>query len=124
MLDGSVNETYGGSWTDFFDLTCFDDIRGVVLAEVLGSRGYGKVIHQLASYKDKKKRAALEIADSDSREIMAKYLYFCGRYEVQSGPACHRSATAVVVNAEDHGVVQQYKKEIYSAYDIKYKIGL
>lgn len=40
--------------------------------------------------------------------ILNASFMFCGRYEQQMGTPLHRSATAVVIEVADHGVVAEY----------------
>jgi len=43
--------------------------------------------------------------------VMKSYILFCGRYDLQPGPPMHRSATAVVLMAEDKGRDRYYKSK-------------
>eukprot|EP00984_Skeletonema_dohrnii_P021419 scaffold10694_cov66-Skeletonema_dohrnii-CCMP3373.AAC.2 len=69
--------------------------------EVLSEFGFGKHIHALTEVRDAKGRPALGLASKESRELIFEYLLFCGRYKLQSGPPEHRTATSVVLRAED-----------------------
>ena len=70
-----------------------------------------------AQVKDKDGRAALTITDDGTRAIFKRYLYFCGRYEIDFIQApIHVSDTSIVFSGRDHNVAQ-----IYSA---QFDIGL
>jgi len=56
---------------------------------------------QLAVSKDKQGREAISTASSEVRRLLHSYILFCGRYELQAGPAAHKSGTAVVFFATD-----------------------
>ena len=43
------------------------------------------------------------------KEALQSRLLFMGRYQLQSGPPLHKSATCVVVNAEDFKAAEDYK---------------
>jgi Ca2+-binding EF-hand superfamily protein len=43
------------------------------------------------------------------KEALQSRLLFMGRYQLQSGPPLHKSATCVVVNAEDFNAYKDYK---------------
>jgi len=63
--------------------------------------GFGKRIHALAEVRDAKGRTALGLASEGPREVIYEYLLFCGRYKLQIGPPEHRTATSVVLRAQD-----------------------
>ncbi|GMI37051.1 hypothetical protein TeGR_g11827 [Tetraparma gracilis] len=44
------------------------------------------------------------------KEALQSRLLFMGRYQLQSGPPLHKSATCVVVNAEDFNASEDYKQ--------------
>lgn len=46
---------------------------------------------------------------TDVQAVFRNHMYFCGRYELFSGPPAHRSATSVVIYAQDHDFSQEYE---------------
>ena len=58
----------------------------------------------LAHSKDRNHRTVFNLATHEVQQIMTRYMFFCGRYELQHGPPIHRSATAVVIAATDHSL--------------------
>eukprot|EP00984_Skeletonema_dohrnii_P026513 scaffold15875_cov72-Skeletonema_dohrnii-CCMP3373.AAC.3 len=69
-------------------------------ASIIGG-GFGKHIHALADAHDAKGRPALGLASKESREVIYKFLLFCGRYKLQIGPPEYRTKTSVVLRAQD-----------------------
>ena len=63
---------------------------------------------ELASAKDANGRIAVDIASKPMRKIIESVVFFCGQYCIQPGPPIHKSATAVVVFAEDFKVDDEY----------------
>eukprot|EP00984_Skeletonema_dohrnii_P026995 scaffold16422_cov78-Skeletonema_dohrnii-CCMP3373.AAC.4 len=70
--------------------------------------GFGKHIHALADACDYQGRTALGLASKESRELIYQYLLFCGRYKLHIGPPEHRTATSVVLRAQDLGEQADY----------------
>jgi len=65
--------------------------------------------HQLAHTKDTKGREAISICDAKVLSLINEYLFFLSQYELQQGPLVHKSATAIVIQAQDHGVNGDYR---------------
>jgi len=61
----------------------------------------------LADEVDKDNRTALSIASSGVQEVFHKFIYFMGRYDFHIGPPVYESATALIVQATDHNVVEK-----------------
>eukprot|EP00984_Skeletonema_dohrnii_P002429 scaffold836_cov77-Skeletonema_dohrnii-CCMP3373.AAC.3 len=111
--DGTPVE-HSSSWhacISYSTKTATDAVRRVLLDSekkwVRGSKdrggGFGKHIHALADARDAKGRTALGLAAEESREVIYDYLLFCGRYKLQIGFPEHRTATSVVLRAQDLG---------------------
>ena len=63
----------------------------------------------LPGAKDADGRAAKDVASKPMRKVIESALFFCGQYEIHHGPAVHRSATSIVVFAEDFKVDDEYE---------------
>ena len=61
-----------------------------------------ELLHKIAFVRDSAGREAFSITDDACRDLFKHFLYLCGRYEILPGPSIHRSATAVVIYANDH----------------------
>ncbi|KAK1747141.1 serine/threonine-protein kinase [Skeletonema marinoi] len=65
-------------------------------------------IHDLADVCDDQGRTALNLAAKGPRAVINEYLLFCGRYMLKSGPPEHRTATSVILRAQDYGDQSDY----------------
>eukprot|EP00985_Skeletonema_marinoi_P024777 scaffold17543_cov139-Skeletonema_marinoi.AAC.4 len=65
-------------------------------------------IHVLADVCDDQGRTALNLAAKGPRAVINEYLLFCGRYKLKSGPPEHRTATSVILRAQDYGDQSDY----------------
>ena len=74
------------------------------------------IVKQLAFATDSFGRVALNITHGIVRDYIQSRIFFCGRYELQAGAPIHRSATAVVMHALDHGVHRYYERAFSEAY--------
>eukprot|EP00984_Skeletonema_dohrnii_P011088 scaffold4399_cov75-Skeletonema_dohrnii-CCMP3373.AAC.4 len=100
--DGTPRE-HSGSWhacISHSTKTATDAVREVLHSGRNGG-GFGKHIHALAEARDAKGRPALGLASKESLEVIYEYLLFCGRYKLQIGPPEYRTATSVVLRAQD-----------------------
>ena len=70
---------------------------------------------QLASAKDANGRIAVDVASKSMRKMIESVVFFCGQYDIQPGPPVHKSATAVVVFAEDFKVDDEYEAAAHEA---------
>eukprot|EP00577_Skeletonema_sp_RCC1716_P003798 CAMPEP_0113416640 /NCGR_PEP_ID=MMETSP0013_2-20120614/25227_1 /TAXON_ID=2843 ORGANISM="Skeletonema costatum, Strain 1716" /NCGR_SAMPLE_ID=MMETSP0013_2 /ASSEMBLY_ACC=CAM_ASM_000158 /LENGTH=1678 /DNA_ID=CAMNT_0000303715 /DNA_START=200 /DNA_END=5233 /DNA_ORIENTATION=- /assembly_acc=CAM_ASM_000158 len=73
-----------------------------------GGGGFGNRINALAEVRDDQGRTALSLAAIGPRVEINKYLLFCGRYKLFDGPPEHRTATSVILRAQDVGVRSDY----------------
>lgn len=107
--DGSDRADYSGTWTELVDPSKGVPPQVVVetVQEVLQMNP--RLAYKLAHTRDVNSRTATSIAHPAVVAVFNKYLYFCGRYELFSGPPLHRSATAMVLYANDHGLVKEYE---------------
>eukprot|EP00985_Skeletonema_marinoi_P011237 scaffold5328_cov198-Skeletonema_marinoi.AAC.1 len=115
--DGTPKE-HSGSWHICISSsteTATSAVRGVLLEfENISDDdsddlcGFGKHIHALADARDAQGRTALGLASKESREVIHEFLLFCGRYKLHIGPPEHRTATSVVLRAEDLGEKADY----------------
>ncbi|KAH9077979.1 serine/threonine protein kinase [Aphanomyces euteiches] len=112
--DGTVValDEHNFSWTTFLDshVPVPTAVRVAVVKTLLEGTS-DDFVREMAAAKDQNGRSALQTTDAATREFLNGLLFFCGRYEIFEGPAIHVSATAVVVNAYDHGVFQQVFQE-------------
>ncbi len=67
----------------------------------------------LAETKDKG-RSGYDITDPECKILFRKHMYLCGRYQLKAGVPIHISATAVVIFANDHQLMEEYKKTFAS----------
>jgi len=65
---------------------------------------------KLAHVRDEQGREAIALCHAAVRAEFEKRIYFDGRYELREGPAVHKSATALVVFADDHGAMAEYER--------------
>eukprot|EP00984_Skeletonema_dohrnii_P008445 scaffold3107_cov77-Skeletonema_dohrnii-CCMP3373.AAC.5 len=116
--DGTPVE-HSSSWhacISYSTKTATDAVRKVLLDsekkwdDGSGDRGggFGKHIHALADARDAKGRTALGLASKELLEVIYDYLLFCGRYKLHIGPPEHRTATSVVLRAQDLGEQADY----------------
>lgn len=73
----------------------------------------GKSTEEVKVYlfnRDKAGRKVYDIAHKDVRDVMNKYLLFCGRFEVDEGYPLHISATSIVLLANDFSVMDLYSE--------------
>eukprot|EP00985_Skeletonema_marinoi_P031833 scaffold37823_cov201-Skeletonema_marinoi.AAC.9 len=114
--DGTPKEN-SGSWhacISYSTETATCAVRDILLDSKkrdsigLDGGGFGKQIHALADARDAKGRTALGLASKESREVIYEHLLFCGRYRLQIGPPEHRTATSVVLRAQDLGEQSDY----------------
>eukprot|EP00588_Corethron_pennatum_P035410 CAMPEP_0194348274 /NCGR_PEP_ID=MMETSP0171-20130528/106445_1 /TAXON_ID=218684 /ORGANISM="Corethron pennatum, Strain L29A3" /LENGTH=1321 /DNA_ID=CAMNT_0039115603 /DNA_START=354 /DNA_END=4320 /DNA_ORIENTATION=- len=78
--------------------------------------GYSKHINKLVQVLAENKRPAFMVAASEQEKELNKYLFFCGRFEVDPGAPEHRSATSVVLRAKDRNGKTDYQA-IFNAAD-------
>lgn len=94
-------------WTQVMDASCIDHQTQLEIVNIIAEQ-YPAVIPFLARSKDEQGRETISIVCKLVRDFFKSFLYFCGRYELQMGPPVHRSQTAIVMNATDHGVEADY----------------
>lgn len=107
------------SWTFFLDpvnkIPQVDVIR--MVREILQNNiFYAKL---LCHVEDTKGRDIFGIVDPEVRLVMEEFIYFCERYDLSDGPPVHRSATAVVVYADDHN-----RKKSLSSSKVEQKVTI
>jgi ankyrin repeat protein len=108
--DGATNSTHCDSWTLVLDIATSAISESVCLSLVQSVFAkHPGIVRQLAFAQDSFGRMAINITHRSVSQFMGSQIFFCGRYELQEGPPIHRSATAVVMYARDHGVVEEYK---------------
>eukprot|EP00984_Skeletonema_dohrnii_P008410 scaffold3085_cov91-Skeletonema_dohrnii-CCMP3373.AAC.3 len=103
--DGTPVE-HSGSWHACISYST--ETSTCAVRRVLSECRFGKHIHALADACDSKGRTALGLASEGPRELIYEYLLFCGRYKLQIGPPEHRTATSVVLRAQDLGEQADY----------------
>jgi ankyrin repeat protein len=103
LLLGEPYGMTGKSWISLLDCKTLPegDCAGIV-EHVFDKLPWDK-ISELCHYKDKSGREAITIAHAHVQVCMRRYLHFCGRYALSSGPPIHVSATSRVVHSVDHG---------------------
>ncbi|KAF0690482.1 Aste57867_18138 [Aphanomyces stellatus] len=108
----ATREDHSFSWTTFLDSHVpVDSALRVRVVQTLLASASDDLVREFAYAKDQHGRAALQVTDAATRDVLNGLLFFCGRYELFDGPAIHVSATAVVVHAYDHGVFRQVFRE-------------
>jgi len=70
-----------------------------------------KKIKVFAESVDVDGRVCIDVAIPAIKVELQKRLLFLGRYKLQSGPPLHKSATCIVVNAEDYNAREDYIKK-------------
>eukprot|EP00984_Skeletonema_dohrnii_P037813 scaffold40312_cov155-Skeletonema_dohrnii-CCMP3373.AAC.1 len=105
--DGTTAE-HCGSWNAC--VACNTEVATGAVRRILSEPegGYGKYIHALADACDDEGRSALALASSGPRAAIYEYLLFSGQYRLQTGAPEHRTATSVVLRAQDHGKQSDY----------------
>jgi len=86
------------SWTKLVSETedkCFDIVKAMLDAHKDDAQ-------KLAELCDTSGRRAVDIATPNCKTLLLSYTQFCGRYTISQNPPEHRSATSVVLRAEDH----------------------
>ena len=74
----------------------------------------------VAHLKDKDGDPVVSLTDPVTRKYLASFLYFCGRFEINSSEApVHKSATAVVTYALDHLLYNRVYEDISKKYTCK-----
>lgn len=53
---------------------------------------------------------AITVASKANRAILQEFAYFCGRFDLDTGPAVHCSATSLVILATDYGLTGIYER--------------
>ena len=98
--DGTPVE-HCGSWNAC--VACNTEVATGAVRRILSETegGYGKHIHALADACDDEGRSALALASSGPRAAIYEYLSFSGQYRLQTGAPEHRTATSVVLRAQD-----------------------
>eukprot|EP00577_Skeletonema_sp_RCC1716_P004138 CAMPEP_0113431400 /NCGR_PEP_ID=MMETSP0013_2-20120614/33564_1 /TAXON_ID=2843 ORGANISM="Skeletonema costatum, Strain 1716" /NCGR_SAMPLE_ID=MMETSP0013_2 /ASSEMBLY_ACC=CAM_ASM_000158 /LENGTH=1290 /DNA_ID=CAMNT_0000320389 /DNA_START=109 /DNA_END=3982 /DNA_ORIENTATION=- /assembly_acc=CAM_ASM_000158 len=97
-----------GSWNACVD--CNTEVATGAVRRILSETegGYGKHIHALADACDDVGRSALALASSGPRAAIYEYPLFSGQYRLQTGAPEHRTATSVVLRAQDLGKQSDY----------------
>ena len=105
QLDAAATpRTHGFNWTAFIDTTKDrPSLSKVVVEGVLRLLPSQRHCLALALAADESGRSAISIAHQDVQRLLNSYIFFCGRYEMSSGPNLHKSATSCVICATDHG---------------------
>ncbi|KAF0700357.1 Aste57867_9107 [Aphanomyces stellatus] len=117
ILDGQVVERVGHrfSWATFLDPSLPVDaqvrvntVRALTRHTIFDTAANSHDVYKALAYAtDKHGRCILHATDAATRQVLKDLLFFCARYEIADGPPIHVSATAVVVNANDHGIFNQ-----------------
>lgn len=107
------NENHLNSWTKFMDAKSklSAEFRNFIASTVLLSSCSRELAYELVCFRDAENRQMMNIVDKGLKSIISPYIYFCGRYELQSGPPVHRSETAVVMLATDFGLPAYYREQ-------------
>ena len=69
---------------------------------------YLKNDSMLSNATDHQGRRAVDMASIKNRDIIRKFIFFCGRYHITRGPPIFRSVTTVVVRADDYDVEKDF----------------
>ncbi len=63
---------------------------------------------ELAESKNKGS-SGYDITNPECKAVFRKHMYLCGRYQLRQGAPIHISATAVVIYANDHHLIDEYQ---------------
>ncbi|KAF0692747.1 Aste57867_16205 [Aphanomyces stellatus] len=117
IKDGMVVDRirHSFSWATFLDPSLPVDprvrvrtVRTILLHPSFQSASNPMDVYKALTYAtDKHGRYVLHSTDAATRHVLKELLFFCARYEIFDGPPIHVSATAIVVNAYDHGIFNQ-----------------
>ena len=98
-------------WTEIIDVTNSDFFKdiGIINTDFVRSKleEFQDMTSSLADEVDQDNRTALSIAPVAVREVFHEFMYFMGQYEFHIGPPVYKSATALIVQATDHKVVEK-----------------
>jgi len=125
-LDVATTETLGGIleemseldlpeslWTSgqyylwFFILQLSDEFKAC--AKIV-TRCLTKFSDKLITARNAHGHQAIAVASKTNRALMQEYAYFCGRFDLDHGPAVHCSATSMVLLATDYGLGALYER--------------
>ena len=106
--DGTFSDSSGYLWGWFLDAGKSSSVPPKLRFEVTQKflDKFDTRAYELAFAKDNAGRQVFSITDDECRQLFKSYLYFCGRYELASGPPVHCSATSLVIFATDHMALQ------------------
>ena len=90
--------------TPFFKAILTDAAHATLLGEAV------RVTPELAKFTDDIGRRAIDAAHPASKRAMQAALFLLGRFDVDDGPPEHRSATSVVIRADDQADKPDYAK--------------
>ncbi len=77
------------------------------------SASFAEIMKEIADCKDESNFSALVHTDPVTRNYLQSFLFFCGRFEINSTEApVHKSATAVVTYALDHLLYNRVYEDI------------
>ena len=100
---------HGFSWVHFLspdsglsEPRCLDIVREFIKRLEVSDQGYRSFVRKLALAEDERKRVAVHHTHKEVKRYIEKESFFCGRYELVSGPPAHISEFAVVIFAKDH----------------------
>ena len=100
-------------WTEIIDVANSDFFKDIGMDNITFVRSKLEEFQDidmtlsLADEVDEANRTALSIAPVAVREVFHEFMYFMGRYEFHIGPPVYKSATALIVQATDHKVVEK-----------------
>jgi hypothetical protein len=98
-------------WTEIIDVSNTDFFKDIGIINTVFVRSkleeFQDMTSSLADEVDQDNRTALSIAPVAVREVFHDFMYFMGRYEFHIGPPVYKSATALIVQATDHKVVEK-----------------
>ncbi|KAK1747165.1 serine/threonine-protein kinase [Skeletonema marinoi] len=100
--DGTPVE-HSGSW-----IACVSSKDEVIRLVIKDFFCFCDHINALADVRDAEDRTALSLAAKGPRAVIYEYLYLCGRYKLSDGPPEHRTATSVILRAQDYGDQSDY----------------
>ncbi|CAK4067124.1 unnamed protein product [Aphanomyces euteiches] len=110
-----IKDDHDQSWATFLspELLLSEEVRKEAVIEALIEHPYFEnvpredLLNKLVYAEDEHGRVAIYTTEFAIKEYLERLFYFINRYQIFEGPPMHVSATAVVVEAYDHGICKQ-----------------
>jgi hypothetical protein len=107
------NESYTYSWTVFLDvINELMDRNHHFLIDSFQQYidRYHDILYELVHIRDEYDREVLSMANHSCKQILYEKLYFCGKYDLDSGPLLHKSRASLLICAKDFTLMKEYER--------------